>query len=121
MKKPIENLSPEQLETFAAGLYHLSNVDGVSPEEQEQLKAFLEKQGTMTLFERLPFSSFDPKKAALILDSEWIRHAFFRAALDIVRADGVVNDIERDALHWLLGYLPCSISSIQELEDNKEE
>lgn len=121
MRHSLEKLTPQQIETFAAGLYHLANIDGVSPTEHTQLEAFLEKRGLKTVVERLPFSRFDPKEAALVLDSEWLRQSFFRAAIDIVRADGVINDIERDAFRWLLGYLPCSISSIEELETNPQD
>lgn len=113
-----EQLSREQIEIFAAGLYHLANVDGVSKEEHAQVASFLTKAGAADLIDKLPTLQFRPQEAAMILRSEWSRQAFFRAALDIVRADGVINEIERDAIRWLMGHLTTSLESVEELEAN---
>ena len=96
-------LSAEQVETIAAGLYHLAASDGLDAEGKELalIREFVTDAGHSHLIETIADLPFDPATAYGILDSSWLRKLFLEAALMMVKADGVVSDEERETLAWM--------------------
>lgn len=94
-------LSREQVSTFAAGLYQLASCDGIDDSELALIREFVEEAGEADLSGQLENLHFDPATAYGILESSWLRKLFLKAALLLVRADGVVSEAERENLQWL--------------------
>ena len=94
-------LSREQTQTIAAGLYHLAAVDGVHEDEVAMIRAFLVEVGEPELADRLPELTFDPVEAYAVLESSWLRTLFLRAAVRLIEADRDVTPAEADTLDWM--------------------
>ncbi|MFT5430760.1 MAG: hypothetical protein ACI9OJ_001437 [Myxococcota bacterium] len=97
------DLSAEQVETMAAGLYQLAKCDGLdqSGVEMALINEFVADAGYAGLADRLSELSFDPASAFRVLDSSWLRKLFLEAALLVVKADGVISDEERETFEWM--------------------
>lgn len=96
-------LTAEQVEVIAAGLYQLAACDGVdeSGRELALIREFVEEAGYGNLSKGLAELPFDPATAFEVLDSSWLRKVFLEAALLVVKADGVVTDEERETFEWM--------------------
>lgn len=96
-------LSREQVEVFAAGLYQLAACDGIDTKEVDVIFGFLEENGATDLMSSLPTlaEGFDPARAYRVLETTWLRTLFLRAGLLIVRSDGQVSESERDMIAWM--------------------
>ena len=94
-------LSQEQIQAIAAGLYQLAVCDGMADSEVALIQEFLQEAGASDLVDRLPDLFFDPATAYRVLESSWLRSVFLRSALMLVQSDGVVTDAEREALDWM--------------------
>ncbi len=109
-------LSPEVIDVFARGLYHLANVDGLEEREERLLTEFLEETGSETTFEDLKGTAFSATEAAMLLETSHIRRVFVKAAVAMVKADGVYSDAERAAIGELADAFEMSNAEFGELE-----
>ena len=94
-------LTREQIEVFASGLYQIAVCDGVDGREVEIVEEFLRDTGASELVAQLSKLDFDPARAYRVLETSWLRSLFLRAALLVVRADGVVSEPERETVKWI--------------------
>ena len=94
-------LTRDQIEIFAAGLYQLALCDGVDDSEISIIKEFCEEVGVPELANELDGLVFDPATAYSILGTSWLHKIFLESALLVVRADGKVSDAEREMLSWM--------------------
>jgi hypothetical protein len=90
-------LTRAQLETFAAGLWHVASADAVEEREREMIGAFLAKAGAPELLEELPRLRFEPKAAAGIF-GDLMRSTFMSVAAALVRGDGKASLRELSSL-----------------------
>ncbi|MEX1362319.1 MAG: TerB family tellurite resistance protein [Nannocystaceae bacterium] len=109
-------LSPEVIDVFARGLYHLASVDGMDDREERLIREFLEESGTDLSFEQLKGSAFSATEAAMILETSHIRRVFVKAAVAMVKADGVYSDAERHAVGELADAFDMSNAEFGDLE-----
>jgi tellurite resistance protein len=109
-------LSQEAADIFARGLYALASVDGIEAREQRLIKEFLDESGCSTKWEELEASSFDPLEAAMVLETTFHRRMFVKAAIALVKADGVYSDAERKAIGSIADAFGLSNAEFGELE-----
>ncbi len=109
-------MSPEVIEVFARGLFHLANVDGIDDREANLLREFLQETGSDITYESLADSSFSAMEAAMVLETSHIRRIFVKAAIAMVKADGVYSDAERQAVGELADAFAMSNAEFGELE-----
>lgn len=96
-----EVLTPEQVTVFAAGLYYVANVDGVSESELSVIREFLSDTGHADLIDRLPSIDFEIERAVEVLDTSFLRTLFLKACVLLVGADGSVSPEEREAIEFV--------------------
>jgi tellurite resistance protein len=108
-------LTRDQIEAIAAGLYYVAATDGVDEREVAVIRDFLREVGAPELLDRLAELHFDPAEAAKVLGTEWLRSVFLKAAILVVRGDGVVSAAERRALAWISRHFGVR-ASLEELE-----
>ncbi len=111
-------MSPEVIEVFARGLFHLANVDGIDEREAQLLREFLAETGSKITYEALADSAFSPMEAAMVLETSHIRRTFVKAAIAMVKADGVYSDAERHAIGELADAFEMSNAEFGDLEQN---
>ena len=109
-------LTPEVIDVFARGLYHLANVDGIDEREEKLIREFLEETGSDIKYEELSCTSFSPFEAAMVLETSHIRRTFVKAAVAMVKADGVFSDAERHAVGELADAFDMSNAQFGDLE-----
>lgn len=109
-------MTPEVIDLFARGLYHLANVDGIEDRERQLITDFLDESGTGISYESLESSSFTPQEAALTLETTYLRRVFVKAAVALVKADGVYSDAERQAIGELADAFGMSNAEFGDLE-----
>ncbi len=109
-------LSPEVIDVFARGLYHLANVDGIDDREVTLISEFLVESGSELSFEDLKGSAFSATEAAMVLETSHIRRVFVKAAIALVKADGVYSDAERHAIGQLADAFDLSNADFGDLE-----
>lgn len=109
-------LSQEAADIFARGLYALANIDGIEAREERLIKEFLSESGCDTPWEELKASSFDALEAAQVLETTWHRRMFVKAAIALVKADGVYSDKERTAIGSIADAFGLSNAEFGELE-----
>ena len=95
------DLTVEQVRTIAAGLYALAASDGADDRELTIIQEFVADAGHPELGEHLQTLQFDPATAFRVLETSWLRRLFLKAALIVVRADGVISDAERETFDWM--------------------
>jgi tellurite resistance protein len=91
-------MDAEVVDVFARGLYYLANVDGLEDREQKLIEDFLTEAGSATKFADLKGTSFSATEAAMVLETSFLRRVFVKAAVALVKADGVFSDAERHAV-----------------------
>jgi tellurite resistance protein len=79
-------------------LYFLANQDGIDQNEENLIKEFLEEAGSDLKFEEMKSEDFSAVEAAQMLETTYLRRIFLKAAIALVKADGVYSDKEREAL-----------------------
>ena len=94
-------LTAEQVQTIAAGLYALAASDGADDREVAIIHEFVTDAGYPALCSELSTLHFDPAAAFQTLETSWLRRLFLKAALILVRADGVISDAERETFDWM--------------------
>lgn len=109
-------LSLEVIDVFARGLYHLANVDGMDEREQRLISEFLEETGSGIEFADLEGTAFSATEAAMALETSHIRRVFVKAAIAMVKADGVFSDAERHAIGQLADAFELSNAEFGDLE-----
>lgn len=109
-------MTPEVIDLFARGLYHLASVDGIDDNERELITEFLLEAGSEITFDSLKDSGFSAQEAALTLQTTYQRRVFVRAAVALVKADGVFSDAERHAIGELADAFGMSNAEFGDLE-----
>ena len=109
-------LTPEVIDVFARGLFHLANVDGIDERETKLIREFLEETGSALKYEDLQSSEFSVMEAALVLETSHIRRTFRKAAIALVKADGVYSDAERKAIGELADAFDLSNAEFGDIE-----
>ncbi len=109
-------MTPEVIDLFARGLYHLASVDGIEEKEERLISEFLEESGTEISFDSLKDTKFTAQEAALTLETTYLRRVFVRAAVALVKADGVFSDAERHAIGELADAFGMSNAEFGDLE-----
>ena len=109
-------LTPEVIDVFARGLFHLANVDGIDEREAKLIREFLAEAGSDTSYEDLKSSEFSIIEAALVLETSHIRRVFMTAAIALVKADGVYSDAERKAIGELADAFDLSNAEFGDIE-----
>jgi hypothetical protein len=87
-------LSPEKIDVFARGLYHVANIDGVDPKEMTLLESFLKEAGQPELAKKLPNSTFHVSELAA-LETTFLKRTFLKACLVMIRRDGKITQAEK--------------------------
>jgi tellurite resistance protein len=109
-------LTPEVIDVFARGLFHLANVDGIDGREEKLIREFLTETGSDLKYEDLTGSEFSIMEAALVLETSHIRRTFVKAAVALVRADGVYSDAERKAIGEIADAFDMSNAEFGDIE-----
>lgn len=109
-------MTPEVIDVFARGLYHLAAVDGIEDRERKLIGDFLEEAGSDITFDSLTNSVFSATEAAMILETTYLRRVFVRAAVALVKADGVFSDAERNAIGQIADAFGMSNAEYGDLE-----
>ncbi|GEM_PF-960991 len=109
-------MPPEELDVFVRGLYYLAKVDGIDPREERLIVEFLRETQAGITFEDLQGSTFDPREAAVVLETSYLRRVFVRAAIALVKADGRFTDAERRAIGEIADAFGMSNAEFGELE-----
>ena len=86
------------IQPFACGLYYVANIDGLEPREEELIREFLQESGSDLAFEDLASLPFEVDDLAIALETTYLRRLFLRAAIALVKLDGVFSDGERHAI-----------------------
>jgi DnaJ-domain-containing protein 1 len=113
-------LTPEEVDVFARGLYHLANVDGIDDREEQLIREFLDEAQSDLSIDDLKASPFLPTEAALMLRATYLRRVFIRAAVALVKADGKYTDRERRAIGEIADAFGMSNSEFGDLEQEAE-
>lgn len=113
-------LTPEEVEVFARGLYHLASVDGIEDRERKLIEEFLAESGSDITFDELEKSSFSAAEAALLLETSYLRRIFVRVAVALVKSDGKFTDGERHALGDIADAFGMSNAEFGDLEQEAE-
>lgn len=109
-------LTPEVIDVFARGLFHLANVDGIDGREEKLIREFLTETGSDLKYEDLTGSEFSLMEAALVLETSHIRRTFVKAAVALVKADGVYSDAERKAIGEIADAFDMSNAEFGDIE-----
>lgn len=109
-------LSPQEIEVFASGLFHLANVDGMESREEKLIREFLVESGADLKFEDLSNLRFSPTEAAGVLEASYLRRIFVKAAIALVKADGTYSDAERHAVGEIADAFGLSNADFGDLE-----
>ena len=91
-------ITPAQAEIFARGLYFLADIDGIDDREVQLIRAFLEEVELPKLLRDLPGGAFDATAAGELLGTSYLKRVFLRTAIVLVRADGVLSELELAAI-----------------------
>lgn len=94
-------MTTAQIETIADGLYLIATLGGVHEQELEIVKTFLRDAGHVGYVDQLGARSFEVEEAVTVLNTQFLRRLFIKAAILLVRADHVVTTEERDLLEFL--------------------
>ncbi|MEZ4448725.1 MAG: TerB family tellurite resistance protein [Nannocystaceae bacterium] len=111
-------LSPEEVEIFARGLYYIASVDGIEPREADLIAEFLRDTQANLSVEDLKGVAFSPVEAAQVLEATYLRRIFIKAAIGLVKADGIYSDAERKALGEFADVFGLSNTEFGELEQD---
>lgn len=89
-------MTPEQIDVFAEGLYHLAVCDGVDDTEVRFIREFLAEAGAdPARIDELGKADFDSGALEWHLNTQHLRRVFIKACYLLVKADGKVTDKER--------------------------
>lgn len=111
-------LTPDEVEIFARGLYYIASVDGIEPREADLIAEFLRDTGASISVEDLKGVAFSPIEAAQVLEATYLRRIFVKAAIALVKADGIYSDAERRALGEFADVFGLSNTEFGELEQD---
>ena len=87
-------MTPEKIDVFARGLYHVANIDGVDPKETEMIQIFCKEAGQPDLAKTLPSSNFHISELAA-LETSFLKRTFLKACLVMIRRDGKITQAEK--------------------------
>ncbi len=110
-------LTPEEIDVFARGLYFLASVDNnVDDREVALISEFLAETGSKLTFDEVKERQFSFYEAVQVLDKTYLRKIFVKAAIALVRSDGVYSDEERRALGQIADVFGLSNTEFGTLE-----
>jgi hypothetical protein len=85
-------MTPEQIDVFAEGLYHLAVCDGVDDTEVRFIREFLAEAGAdPARIDNLGKRAFDADELEWHLNTQHLRRVFIKACYLLVKADGKVT------------------------------
>jgi len=87
-------MTPEKIDVFARGLYHVANIDGVDPKEMSLIQSFLKEAGQPEMAKTLPNSDFRVSELAA-LETSFLKRTFLKACLVMIRRDGKITQAEK--------------------------
>ena len=87
-------MTPEKIDVFARGLYHVANIDGVDPKELTMIQSFCKEAGQPDMAKTLPSSSFRVSELAA-LETSFLKRTFLKACLVMIRRDGKITQAEK--------------------------
>ena len=105
-------MTPDQVDVFARGLYHVAQVDGIDDSELKMIHEFLEETGQTGMAKELETSGFRVNELA-ILETSFLKRVFLKACLVLIRSDGKITDEEKTIVAMIAEYL--------DLEDDFDE
>ena len=108
-------MTADEIEIFARGLYWLADRDGIHEQEITLIREFLKEAGSDLTIDDVK-GGFSPLEAAQVLEATYLRRIFLRAAVALIRADGVYSDQERHALGELADVFGISNAEFGDLE-----
>ena len=108
-------MTADEIEIFARGLYWLADRDGIHEQEITLIRDFLQEAGSELTIDDIK-GGFSPLEAAQVLEATYLRRIFLRAAVALIRADGVYSDQERHALGELADVFGISNAEFGDLE-----
>jgi hypothetical protein len=97
-------MTPEQVDIFARGLFHVASVDGIAPSETKLIQSFLKEAGHPDKGKDLERSTFHVAELAG-LETTFLKRVFLKACLVLIRGDGKITDAEKDIVHRISTYL----------------
>jgi hypothetical protein len=97
-------MTPDQVDVFARGLYHVAQVDGIDDSELKLIHEFLEETGQTGMGEHLERSGFRVNELA-ILETNFLKRVFLKACLVLIRSDGKITDEEKGIVAQVANYL----------------
>lgn len=111
-------LTPEQVECFARGLYHLANVDGIDDRETKLIEEFLQDASSELTLADLETGGFSLAEAAGALETSFLKRIFIKTAIALVKADGVFSDAERHAVGEIADAFGLSNAEFGDIEQD---
>ena len=90
------DLTSDQIDFFAAGLYQLAAVDGVDDNEVAFIQEFLKEAGREG--QAVDALEFDSSMLPWVFDSSFLRRVFLKACWALVKADKKVTPKERNMI-----------------------
>ncbi|MEE2788503.1 MAG: SPFH domain-containing protein [Myxococcota bacterium] len=105
MKTHSHTLIGDRARVFAHGLYHIASCDGFHERERLALEQFISQVNLSVSLDELAEHPFDYGRAAVLLDSVWLRRTFVQACRIMVQMDGRISLVERDALRSMASAL----------------
>lgn len=110
-------LTPEEIDVFARGLYFLASVDNnVDDREVQLISEFLQETGSALTLDEVKQRQFSFYEAVQVLEKTFLRKIFIKAAIALVRSDGVYSDEERRALGTIADVFGLSNAEFGALE-----
>jgi uncharacterized membrane protein YebE (DUF533 family) len=103
-----EALRPDQVRAMAHGLYHLAAIDGVTDQEEELIRSFLQEGGVELDVDKLADIPFSREELTHSLDTMFLRKAFLKVCVLVAQADGEVSADELAELRQLAQALGIS-------------
>ncbi|MEW6114718.1 MAG: TerB family tellurite resistance protein [Thermodesulfobacteriota bacterium] len=89
-----EALRPDQVKAMAHGLYHLAEIDGITPSEKELLESFLKEGNADLSVDALAKIPFSLDELLYSLEATYLRKSFMRIAFLVAQADGAISTAE---------------------------
>jgi len=97
-------MTPDQVDVFARGLYHVAQVDGIDDSELKLIHEFLEEADQTEKAKELEGSAFRVTELA-ILETNFLKRVFLKACLVLIRSDGKITDEEKSIVAQVADYL----------------
>jgi tellurite resistance protein len=118
------DLRPDQVRAMAHGLYYLAEIDGITEQEKDLIKSFLEDGKVDLELENLAKLPFSIEELSYSLDTMFLRKTFMKICFLLARADGEISAEELEEIRRLAQALEITEpleSLARDLEDKTLE